>query len=75
MKVIESLEMAYLIRLGEKLNHPVFGKMEVMFIYQGLDYKYDMLCKLFEFNDTLKTFDALDLSKLKFKTTELRRIK
>jgi hypothetical protein len=67
--------MAFMVKLGEKIAHPVFGVIEVVFISQTNDGTYEMLCKLHEFNDSLKMFDALSLSRIKFKINGLRRVK
>jgi hypothetical protein len=75
VKLVQSLDVAFMIRLGEKIAHPIFGEMEVVFISQASDGTYEMLCKLFEFNNSLKVFDALSLSRIKFKVNGLRRVK
>jgi hypothetical protein len=64
-----------MIQLGETLSHPVFGKMKVLFIGPIDGEECEMLCQLEEFNGTLKVFDALTLSRIKFRVTGLRIVK
>jgi len=74
VKIVQSLETAFMLHLGEKFQHPVFGYMEIVFLSSVSESEVEVLCKLLEFNNTLKTFDALTLSRIKFKASGLRSV-
>lgn len=75
MKLIESLDSAYSIQKGDVITHPTFERLKVDFITRESDKDdYTMLCRLLDFNDTLKEFKGLDLVRIKFKRRTAMRI-
>lgn len=77
MTILESLTTAYNIQKGDKLEHPVFGKIRVDGIYHNESGDgYDLFCTLLEYNDTVKIFDAMDMVRIKYRRkTRLKAIK
>ena len=59
-------EKAYNFYRGDELDHPVFGRIKIEDITLK-DGGYDLLCDLLDFNNTKKSFDALDLVRIRFK--------
>lgn len=74
-RVIKCLDMALLIRKGEIIRHPVFGRIKVDGIYEIKEKDYEAFCILLDFNNTHRVFNLLDLSKVKFKQKGLRVVK
>ena len=65
-KIIKSLKRAFMIRRGDIINHPTFGRVKVLDIYAKKG-DYDLFCELLDYNNTHKIFSALDMNKLKYK--------
>lgn len=72
--VLKSLDSALMVRSGEVIKHPVFGRVRVEGIYPHGNGDYDAFCVLEDFNDTHKVFDLLPLSRLKFKQPTLKAV-
>jgi hypothetical protein len=75
--MIHSISQAYLIKLGDIIKHPTFGRIEIVFISPKDEVLDDhrMLCKLLDYNNTLKEFSGFNLSLLNFKVFKPKIIK
>lgn len=62
--IILSLPSAYHIKLGDTLQHPVFGSVTVQFIFKRESNDYELTCVLNEYNGTIKRFYAMDFIRI-----------
>jgi hypothetical protein len=75
-EIIQSLQKAYTIWLGDEIQHPLFGRLQVCFIAKVDSEDYKVFCKLIDFNDTLRDFEGLDLVRIKYRRrTRMKVIK
>lgn len=75
-EIIKTLQKAYTIWLGDELQHPVFGRLQVCFISKVENEDYKVFCNLTDFNNTLRDFEGLDLIRIKYKRkTRMKVIK
>jgi len=64
----QTLKYKDYVKLNEVMRHPLYGRIRVIYISEHGDKKIGRaLCKLIDFNDTLKEFATLDLTRLKLK--------
>lgn len=77
MKLVKSLSHFSTIHVGDVIVHPVFGNVRIDFINtieNNEIVKCEMLCSLLEFNNSLRTFDALDMIRIKYKRRTLLKL-
>lgn len=73
-EIVKTLAKAYTIKVGDELQHPVFGRLQVCFISKLETEDYKVFCNLRDFNDTLRDFDGLDLVRIKYRRKSRMRI-
>lgn len=74
-RIIKSLDSALMVSKKDKISHPSYGVLEVVAIYKVSEDNYEAYCRLTNFNNTLKMFDLLEIAKLKYRQSVLRRVK
>jgi hypothetical protein len=60
-----SLESIDLICMNEVFLHPVYGKLQIVFLSRNADNEGLALCKLYNFEGAWREFKTMDLSRLK----------
>lgn len=68
-------DQVYSIKKGDVIEHPVFGPLKVVLICRDdEDVHFEVWCELQEFNNTLRPFDAMDLTRIKFKRKTIMKL-
>ena len=63
------------ISYEERIDHPLYGRLKVVYISKTKKGEGRALCELLDFKGTLKEFSTVDLSRIKFKHFEPTIIK